>query len=226
MEAVLDLAREYRLRFTTLAPYRNRVWEVLIRDFFQRYVPDDAAVLDLGAGWGEFIRNIQAGSKYAMDLNPDTQERVGPAVRFFLQDCSQEWALPSDSLDVVFTSNFFEHLPTKDALRRTLAQALRFLKPGGRLICLGPNIRFLHGSYWDFWDHYLPLTDRSLVEGLSLAGFAVERCVPRFLPYTMSQRYNPPVSCVALYLRLPLLWRVFGKQFLVIGRKPVEAGCG
>jgi SAM-dependent methyltransferase len=215
-----DLWREYCLRFEALAPYRDRVWKVLTANFFQRYISQDAVVLDLGSGWGEFIRNIKACSKYAMDLNPDSGSRVGPGVQFLHQDCSQEWEVPSNSIDLVFTSNFFEHLPTKEALLRTLAQALRVLRPGGRLICLGPNIRFLPGDYWDFWDHHLPLSDRTLVEGLSLVGFAVERSIPRFLPYSMSQGFTPPVPCVSIYLRLPPLWRIFGKQFLIVARKP------
>lgn len=221
-----DLRQEYLLRFEALAPYRDRVWQVLTRQFFQAYLPEGAAVLDLGSGWGEFIRNIRAGTKYAMDLNPESGQRAGSGVRFLHQDCSREWALPENSLDVVFTSNFFEHLPTKDALRATLEQALRCLKPGGRLICLGPNIRFLPDVYWDFWDHYLALSDRSLVEGLSLVRFRIERCVPRFLPYSMSQGFAPPVGFVSLYLRLPVLWPMFGKQFLVIGQKPAAGAAG
>ena len=215
-----DLWRAYRLRFETLAPYREQVWHILTTDFFQQYVRPDAVVLDLGAGWGEFIRHINAGKKYAMDLNPDTKMHIGPEVHFLLQDCAREWDIAPNSLDIVFTSNFFEHLPTKDALQKTLAQALRGLKPGGKLLCLGPNIRFLSKTYWDFWDHYLPLSDRTLVEGLRLAGFTVERCIPRFLPYSMSQGFTPPARLMSLYLRLPLLWPIFGKQFFVMGDKP------
>ena len=223
METLSDLGPEYRRRFEAAASYRDRVWQVLTRDYFQRYVRPGAAVLDLGSGWGEFIRNIRADTKYAMDLNPDARRRAGPGVKFFQQDCARPWELPDDSLDVVFTSNFFEHLPTKDALRRTLAQAWRCLRPGGKLICLGPNLRCLPGAYWDFWDHYLPLTDRALAEGLELAGFVIRRRVPRFLPYSMSQGFRPPVGLLSVYLRLPFLWRVFGKQFLVIGKKPAPA---
>jgi len=36
----------------------------------------------------------------------------------------------------------------------------------------------------------------------------------------MSQGFAPPVSFVALYLRVPFAWRFIGKQFLVIATKP------
>lgn len=219
MESNLDLAREYRRRFGDKIAYRNEVWSVLTRQYFQRLIPADAAVLDLGAGWGEFIRQIEAGRKFAMDLNPEMPERVGKGVHTIEQDCSSPWAVEPDSLDVVFTSNFFEHLPNKDALRRTILQAHRCLKPGGILICLGPNIRFLPGTYWDFWDHHVALTDRSLVELLGLCGFGIHRCVARFLPYSMSQGFEPPLWMLSLYLRLPFLWPFFGKQFLVVAAK-------
>jgi SAM-dependent methyltransferase len=220
MEELLDLGKQYRQRFTSLAPYRDSVWRVLVREFFQRYVDPNATVLDLGCGWGEFTRNIHARRRIAMDLNPDMPSRVGSGVETILQDCSQSWQIADSSLDIVFTSNFFEHLPDKDALQRTLQEAFRCLRSGGRIICIGPNIRFVDGSYWDFWDHYLPLTDRSMVEILTLTGFAVERVEPRFLPYSMSQGFTPPVAFISLYIHIPLLWRFFGKQFLLIGRKP------
>jgi SAM-dependent methyltransferase len=222
MEILQDLGKEYEKRFALLAPYRDSVWRILVGKFFQRYVNPDATVLDLGSGWGEFIRHIHARRKIAMDLNPDMPSRVGSGVETILQDCAQPWQIEDNSLDIVFTSNFFEHLPDKDALRRTLHETQRCLKVGGRIICVGPNIRFLHGSYWDFWDHFLPLTDRSMVEILTLTGFTVERVEPRFLPYSMSQGFTPPIGFISIYIRIPLLWRIFGKQFLLVGRKTLD----
>jgi len=178
-------------------------------------------VLDLGAGWGEFIRNVRCGEKFAMDLNPDTDTRVGEGVKVILQDCSDEWLLQDNSLDVVFTSNFFEHLPSKVALEKTLVEAKRCLKPGGRMICLGPNIRFTGGAYWDFWDHHVALTERSLEEVLKLKGFEISECVDRFLPYSMSQGSTPPLVFLKLYLKVPFAWKFFGKQFLVVAQNPV-----
>jgi SAM-dependent methyltransferase len=127
--------------------------------------------------------------------------------------------LRNSTLDVVFTSNFFEHLPTKSVLRETMAEAFRCLRPGGRLVCLGPNIKCVPGAYWDYLDHYLPLTELSLKEGLELTGFQVDECLQRFLPYTMSTGLTPPLWTLSLYLKVPVAWSVFGKQFLVVASK-------
>ena len=215
-----ELSRQYERRFAGQADYRDRVWRVLVDNIFQTYVPETGAVLELGCGWGEFINHVRASRRIGMDLNPESRARLSAGVEFLHQDCSAEWPVPTASLDAIFTSNFFEHLPDKASLARTLQQALRCVKPGGRLICLGPNIRYLGGAYWDFWDHYIPLTDSSLVEVLELTGFTIERALPRFLPYTMSRRRNPPLWTLQLYLRLPFVWPLFGKQFLVVARKP------
>lgn len=211
------------MRFERNAPYRVTVWKILTREFFSRWIREDAVILDLGCGWGEFVNQISAAQKYGMDLNPDSAGKLGTDVNFLAQDCSEPWPLPQESLDVIFSSNFFEHLPSKESLRRTLDQAFRCLKPGGRMICMGPNIRFLPGSYWDFWDHHLALTDASLAEGLRLAGFTIDRAIDRFLPYSMSQGFSPPLVLLRIYLRCPLLWRFFGRQFLIVARK-VEGG--
>lgn len=215
-----QLQQEYSKRFTGIAAYRVKVWEMLTRDFFSRWIPSSSTVLDLGCGWGEFINQIAAARKYGMDLNPDSPSKLSQEVTFLHQDCSRQWQLPDNHLDAVFTSNFFEHLPDKTSLARTLVQAFRCLKPGGCLICLGPNIKYLGGRYWDFWDHYLPLTELALQEGCELTGFKTEQVTARFLPYSMSQGFTPPLAFSQLYLKLPFLWRFFGKQFLVIMRKP------
>lgn len=214
-----DLSRMYANRFRAKLEHRKSVWRVLIRCFFGRFVPEDGCVLDLGCGYGEFINQVSAAKRFAMDLNPDAPKYLGTNVEFFHQDCSRPWPLPENCLDVVFTSNFFEHLPEKAALARTLDHIKRSLKPGGCLIAMGPNIKCVPGAYWDFWDHYLPLTELSLREALENRGFISELVLARFLPYTMVGKRPSPLFLIRLYLALPIAWRVLGKQFLVIARK-------
>ncbi len=214
-----NLQTIYGQRFAGNRAYRQKVWQVLVAEFFQNMIGPTAAVLDLGCGYGEFINQVAARQRYGMDLNPDSRAMLAPEICFFHQDCSAQWPLPENSLDAVFTSNFFEHLPDKATLGRTLDQVHRCLQPGGRLIALGPNIKYLPGAYWDFWDHYLPLSEASLSEGLQNRGFAIERCEPRFLPYTMAKGREYPVSWLRLYLKLPWAWRIFGRQFLILASK-------
>lgn len=215
----IELERIYSIRFSGLEAYRNQVWTALVSDFFSRWIKPEDTVLDLGCGYGEFINNISASQKFAMDLNPSAKERVRPDVHLIQQDCTRRWAIAGDSLNCVFTSNFFEHLPSKQSLQETLREAYRCLRPGGYIIALGPNVKHLSGSYWDFFDHHLPLTDLSVSEALIMTGFQIEERIEKFLPYTMSKGFRPPIWTLTLYLRLPILWKILGKQFLVIGRK-------
>jgi hypothetical protein len=67
------------------------------------------------------------------------------------------------------------------------------------------------------------LTEASLAEALELEGFGIELAVPRFLPYTLTNAPEYPVFLLRLYLALPWLWWLWGRQFLVIAAKPPTA---
>ena len=214
-----DLESIYRGRFELSRAYRQRVWSVLVPEFFQREVGPTDAVLDLGCGYGDFINHLRCGRRYGMDLNPRASRFLDSAVTFLEQDCSNKWPLANDSLQVIFTSNFFEHLSDRATLGLVLDEGVRCLAPGGRLIAMGPNVKYLPGLYWEFWDHHLPLTENALREAMETRGMQITTCYGKFLPYTMVKHINYPMPCLRLYLRLPVLWHIFGKQFLVIARK-------
>lgn len=214
-----SIQKEYHLRFKGNEEYRNSVWKILCKDYFSKFIGPDSCLLDIGAGWGEFINNIEAQAKYAMDLNPETKAHLSPEVIFQHQDTSEIWPFETEFFDVIFTSNFLEHLASKEAVARTLAEAHRCLKESGIIICMGPNIKYLAGAYWDFWDHNVPISDCAISELLRMKDFAIELKKSRFLPYSMSTGSTPPLFLVKTYLRYPVLWHFWGKQFLVIGRK-------
>jgi SAM-dependent methyltransferase len=224
MKQSLDVI--YANRFVANETERTKVWLTLTRHYFQKWIQNTDTVIDVGAGYCEFINNVRASRKYAIDLNPVVQLKAAPDVTVCNQDIAQPWMIATDFADVVFSSNFFEYLPSKEDLQRCLQEAHRVLRPGGRLIAMGPNIRFCSDVYWDFFDHYLPLSDRSLAEALQIVGFRVEQVIPRFLPYTMKGKRPPHGSLIRLYLSLPIFWRIMGKQFLVVARKPTGATLG
>ena len=199
---------------------KDAIWRVLCAHFFQQYVNPTDTVLDVGAGYCEFINHIQCRHKIAFDLNVDTARYATPDVHVIRGRSTAIGLLTAASVDVAFSSNFFEHLPTKDDLLATLSEIRRVLRPSGRLLVLQPNIRLLHGEYWDFLDHSLPLTDRSLVEALEIAGFTIAEVRPRFLPYTTKSRLPQHPWLVRLYLDLPPAQQLFGKQAWVVAVKP------
>ena len=215
-----QLARLYQERFTPEEhAFKEGMWKIFCEEFFQQYVELTDTVVDLGAGTCEFINAIQCADKIAVDLNPDVERAVrnGKAV---IASSSSMPQIPSGSVDVVFTSNFFEHLPNKAELVATLHECHRILRPDGRLIVVMPNIRYLPGRYWDYFDHHLALTHYSLVEAMTLADFRPEIVIPRFLPYTIKHSRTPrSLALVRLYMRFPLAWRVMGKQMFVVGRR-------
>jgi hypothetical protein len=117
-------------------------------------------------------------------------------------------------------SNYLEHLPSSEAVIRQLRVALELLKPGGRLLVLQPNIRLLGGAYWDFIDHKVALTEKSLAEAAELAGFTTLEVVTRFLPYTVKSRLPQHPALVRAYLAFRPAWRVLGKQTLYVAERP------
>jgi SAM-dependent methyltransferase len=220
-EGYVDLEKLYEVRFPERElRARDRIWQVLCNDFFSQYVRPTDTVVDLACGYGEFINNIRAAQRIALDVNPGARRHLHEDVTFFNQSCEHLQCLADESVDVVFESNLFEHFPTKDVLTQVVRGVRTKLRPGGRLIMMQPNIRYVGGAYWDFYDHFIPLTHLSCAELLHNCEFTIERMIPRFLPYTTKSALPQHPALVALYLRLPLVWRVLGKQFLIVAVKP------
>ena len=214
-----ELTQIYEKRFSGHELYRNKVWKILVTNFFSKWISKSDKILDLGCGYGEFINQVDCDVRYAMDLNPKTKSLLNKDIIFCEQDCSKPWTVAPNSLDLVFSSNFFEHLPNKQSLDRTMIEINKALKPGGKLIAMGPNISVLQGSYWDFWDHHVALSDASMCELLEIHDFNILQAISKFLPYNMVRIKEHPLILVSTYIKIPLIWKIFGKQFLIIAKK-------
>ena len=216
-----DLAALYRARFSEADRARkDAIWKVLCENFFQRYVPPGSTVLDLASGYGEFVRHIRADRKIAIDLNPEAREFLPDGAEFHLRSADDLSCLVTGSIDVCFSSNFFEHLPSKSVLDRVLTEALRVLKPGGLYVAMQPNLRYAPGEYWDYYDHVLPLTHLSCREAYAKAGYEVCELIDRFIPFSTASRLPQHPLLVRLYLACRPVWRVLGRQFVIVARKP------
>jgi SAM-dependent methyltransferase len=201
--------------------FKVAVWRILWRRVFSRWVQPDDVLVDVGAGYCEFSNAAVARRRVAVDLNPRLIEYAAAGVEAHVASANRLDFLADGEADVAFSSNFFEHLPSKSALTDVLTEIRRVLRPGGLLIVMGPNVRKMPESYWDFYDHQLALSERSLAEGLVMIGFTIEEVHSGYLPATTRSRLPRWPWLVALYLALrPLLAPLFGRQFLVLARKP------
>lgn len=217
-----DLKVLYGMRFNAESEQRQDLWEVLCERFFQRWIPLEATVLDVAAGHCEFVNNIRAGRKIAVDLNPDVLHRAGAGVEAHICRSDDMSEIADASVDRVFISNFFEHIP-RETIISTLREVRRVLRPDGRLLVLQPNVRYCARDYWMFFDHITPVDDRALAEAFRSCGFDVELCIPRFLPYTTKSRLPSGPRMVRMYLRFRPAWRLLGAQAFMVGRPTAPA---
>jgi SAM-dependent methyltransferase len=213
------LDRVYGHRFSDDdAQAKSALWRE-IAAYLQRFVPAGAVVLDLACDRGDFITNIHAAERWASDIR-DMSGQLPPDVHFVQGDGLElDRHAPTDHFDLVFMSNYLEHLPSGDAVIQQLEVAKRLLKPGGGVLVLQPNIRLVGAAYWDFIDHKVALTEKSLVEAGELAGLETELVIKRFLPYTTKSALPQSAWLVRRYLGLPIAWRALGKQTLYLGRR-------
>jgi SAM-dependent methyltransferase len=215
-----DLQLLYRNRFSNAERTRkDEIWSVLCAHFFQRYVQSTDTVLDIASGLGEFSRHIKAAKIFAVDLNPDAASFLPDGSTFSRTSAEHLDFLSDNSVDVAFTSNFFEHLPTKMVVDAVLSEVRRVLRPGGVFIALQPNIRYAYKEYWDFYDHHTPLSHLSCAEAFELAGLRVVELIDRFLPFSTKSTLPTHPLLVRIYLVCRPAWGFFGKQFLIVGKK-------
>lgn len=218
-----ELSDLYKIRFTQdQLPRKNAIWQVICRNFIQRFITTSDTVVDVACGYGEFLNNIKANKKIAVDLNADALEFLDTDIEFHQCKATDLGLLIVEEADIIFTSNFLEHLPDKKTLDVFLDQVMIALKPGGKYIILGPNLRYLPGQYWDFYDHHLGLTHLSLSEALQLKGFNIQICIDRFLPFTTQGALPTHPWLVWAYLKMPFVWKLLGKQFFIVAQKPLN----
>ena len=212
----------YEQRFADVSQQkRAALWAVLCDVVLQRYIDPTDTVVDLGAGFCEFINTIRCDRKVAIDANPAVKQHAAEDVSVVVGDVATVLARIGDAtVNAVFCSNFFEHLGDKAAVLDVLRHVRRILVAGGRLIVIQPNIRYAYKEYWDFFDHHVALSDKSFSEALQLTGFRIQEMYPRFLPYTTTGRLPQAPWLLRLYLGFrPAQW-CFGKQMLVMAQKP------
>lgn len=199
----------FRTRFA-FDPRRDVVWSEVCRFLQKRFIPTDARIIDVGAGYCNFINNVRGAERHALDLFTELPQYAGPGVTTHIGDCTDMAFLDDDYFDVAFTSNLFEHL-TREQLIPTLTELHRVIRAGGTLIVMQPNFRFCYNTYFDDYTHLQIFTDRSLFDLLEVFGFKVRVARAKFLPVNMKS---------TLRLRIPML-RHLVRWYMAFPIKPL-----
>jgi SAM-dependent methyltransferase len=197
-------------------PRRAAVWKAISR-YLQPWVAVHEDLLDLGAGYGDFSREIRAGRKWALELNGSLIKYWAHSVTPLIQSACDPWPLESGSLGTILASNFFEHF-TLEQGAEILGEARRVLRSGGRLIVVQPNFRLEPRRYFDDYTHRTAYTDTGFRDFLLASGWKIRHAEPRFLPFSMKSKLPTAEWLVRFYLALP--FRPGAGQFLVVAEKP------
>ena len=211
--------RLYEYRFRGIdQDARAAVWSE-IGPFVHARLGAPARVLDPAAGRCEFLNAIPAAERWGIDLVEYEERWADPGIKL-LTGAAMDVELPDGYFGGVWVSNFLEHLPDQETVAAFLERMLGTLAPGGRIGVMGPNFRYCAKEYFDCADHTVVLTHVGVEEHLYAAGFEIESVAPRFLPYSFRGRLPASAALTRRYLATPAAWRLLGKQFLAIGRRP------
>jgi ubiquinone/menaquinone biosynthesis C-methylase UbiE len=132
--------------------------------------------------------------------------------------------LGRSQFDFVFASNYFEHFAIED-IQAQLREVTDVLKSGGKLVIMQPNFQLYPEKYFDDWTHKTVFSHETMSMFLEMHGFHVQHCRKRFLPWSMTSKYNTDLSIrlpvtkflVRLYLNSPI--KPLAGQFLIVAEK-------
>jgi len=199
-------------------PARAVVWRV-VAEHLSRWVPADAHVLEIGAGYCHWINAVRGARRVAVDVWPELPRHAAAGVEAVVADVTRGLSGlgPGAQFDTVLASNVLEHFEP-DAAASVVSTVAGVLRSGGRFIIVQPNFRYAYREYFDDYTHRSIFTDVSLQNLLRSHGFEIDFCAPKFLPYSMREA-RVPISpmLIKLYLHSPIKPRA--GQMLIVARK-------
>jgi SAM-dependent methyltransferase len=194
---------------------REKLWRVLWKAVFRNWIDSQDCVLDLGAGYGHFINQVQARKRIALDMWAGFRQYLKADVEAHVGSVVELGFLKPKSVDFAFASNLFEHISQEE-----LAEVLRQLRPSltdrGTLNIVQPNYYYCYREYFDDYTHRTIYSHTSMRDFLEAHGYEVIDLRPRFLPLTIKSRLPVSSFLIRMYLLSP--WKVMGKQMLIRAR--------
>ncbi len=141
-------------------------------------------VLDLACGTGSFKSVFENLNFFYTGVDIDNDDE--PNNIYQCDIANQKLIFADNSFEVIFFKMGIEHLTIKE-ISSCLAEALRVLKPNGKLIVITPDWKWTYKFFYEEYTHQTPFTTSSLISALKMAHFQVEYCQS--------------------FIQLPIIWR-------------------
>jgi 2-polyprenyl-3-methyl-5-hydroxy-6-metoxy-1,4-benzoquinol methylase len=205
-------------------PYEGKIRYVhaLVR-LLARYGVPDGRVLDIGSGFGFFLRALEesAYEPYGLEVSEYARERAREHTSAPIVTQSADDTLPFDTdfFDAVTMFDVIEHVEDYPSM---LGECRRTLRPGGRIFVATPSghsiARFLLGRRWSWYKdptHVHMFTPGSLERALKEAGFDQVESMTYFNFYIVGDATTSlrPLRRVGRFVRMPLV----GDSVLAVG---------
>jgi SAM-dependent methyltransferase len=205
-------SRRYHETRLDFDPKRDVVWQSLWRFYFCKLISPNDCVLDLGCGYGNFINNVVARRRIAVDSWKGFLAYVDRPIERVVGSVTDLDFIEDGTVDFALASNLFEHLSKTD-FARVLGILCRKLTSAGTLNILQPNYRYAYREYFDDYTHVSVFSHISLTDFLNANGFATLEVRPRFLPLTVKSRLPVSPWLIRAYLASPI--KPLAKQMLI-----------
>ena len=212
LETVRAVTKGYHQTRMSFDPRRDLLWRSLWRFHFSKIVSPNDCVLDLGCGYGDFINNVVARRRIAIDSWEHFPEYVDPNVERVVGSVTDLDFIQAGTIDFAFASNLFEHLSHAD-FGRVLEILRTKLTEYGTLNILQPNYRYAYREYFDDYTHISVFSHISMADFINANGFDVLEIWPRFLPLTVKSRLPVWPWLIKAYLASPI--KPLAKQMLI-----------
>ena len=148
----------YDVKNTPFTDYPGK----LIKHLYKKCnMKKDQKILELGCGRGEFLNEfVNCGLEgHGVDLS-DYSEKFFSKLKFKKVDMANEKLPYEDNyFDVIYSKSVIEHFYFPEKL---FQEAYRVLKPGGTIITLTPEWKYIYKSFYEDFTHRVPFTKISL----------------------------------------------------------------
>lgn len=141
--------------------YNNSLYNWVARD-----VKPNLAVLDFGAGNGEYANRFPLGSVDAAEIDPDLLPLIKQPIYTDISQLTRTY-------DLIYTINVLEHIDQHGDIVKALYAKL---KPGGRLKVFVPARQEIFSNMDEHVGHYRRYDKQLVRQILTDAGFRVTDC--------------------------------------------------